>query len=94
MDDKLKQLIDRSVFKTLVLECKKGIYTDELYDIGEKIWREAQRDIIDKIEDFEKQERLLIITEDDRELLHGFDFTSQKHIDLKKKLMKFLDEHK
>ena len=94
MEEKLRRLIDESVFKTLVLEAKKGIYTDELYHIGEKIWKEAQKDLIEKIEDFEKQEKVLIITEDDKEMLHGFDYTSQKHIDFKKRFKSFLRESK
>ncbi len=90
MNKKLKNLIDTSVFELLILEGKKGIFTDELYRIGQKIWFEAQKDLVEKIKKFEKDEKLLIITEEDRELLHGFDYTQQSHIKAKSKLDEFL----
>lgn len=94
MEKKLKNLIDMKVFEILVLEGKKGIFTDELYSLGEKIWNEAQKDIIEKIQEFEKQEKILIITEEDRELLHGFDYTQQSHINAREKLKGFLNKSK
>lgn len=94
MEKKLKKLLDASVFKHLVLEGKQGIFTDELYMIGEKIWNEAQSDLIDKLLEFERQEKMIIITESDRNMLHGFDFTQVEHIEKKKKLKEFLNENK
>jgi len=93
-NNKLKKIIDMRVFEALVLEGKKGIFTDELYNIGEKIWQEAQRDLIEKIEQFEKDEKLLIVTESDRELLHGFDITQEEHIKAKLAFTEFLDKNK
>lgn len=94
MEKRLKNLIDMKVFELLVLEGKKGIFTDELYSLGEKIWSEAQKDLIEKIQEFEKQEKILIITEDDRELLHGFDYTQESHLKAREKLKGFLKESK
>ncbi len=78
------------VFRRVVLEGKEGIFTDELYKLGEHIWFEAQEDLINRIHEFEKENKILIITESDIEMLHGFDFTSEEHIKVKKRLREFL----
>ena len=92
MNKKLKNIIDTDVFKRIVLEGKEGIFTDELYKLGDTIWKEAQKDAIEKIKEFEKQEKIIIITEEDKELLHGFDFTQENHIKIKQKLKEYLNQ--
>ncbi len=93
MDKKLKEIIHASVFNKLVLEGKKGIFIDELYDIGDKVWKEAQKDIIEKLLEFEKNEGILIITTEDREMLHGYDFTQDAHIRARQHFKHFLRKH-
>lgn len=92
METKLKNLINQNIFDKLVLEGKKSINIDEIFRLGEIIWNEAQKDIINKLDQFEKDEKILIITEDDKELLHGFDYTQEKHIKAKEKLKEFLKQ--
>lgn len=94
MDEKLKRLIDDSIFSQLILEGKQGIFTDELYRIGEKVWIAAQKDVIEKLEQFEKDEKILIITESDRDMLHGFDFTQIEHLNKRENLKKMFEEYK
>jgi len=91
MNPKVISLIDTSVFQSLVMERKKGDFLlMNFIELVKKIWNEAQKDILTKLYEFEKQEKILIITDEDRELLHGFNFTQKSHIEAKKHLREFL----
>jgi len=94
MEEKLKKIIDVDVFRRIVLEGKEGIFTDELYALGKQIWKEAQKDLIEKIEVFEKENKILIITEDDRKLLHSLDKINPKHKIARERFKGFLKEKK
>ena len=80
------------VFHSLILEGKQGIFTDELYHIGERIWDEAQKEMIEKLLRYEREEKILIITKEDREILHGFDYTQKSHLDSRENFVGFLEK--
>lgn len=90
MEKKLQDLINTNMFEHIVLHGKRGIFTQELLKIGENIWKAAQDDILKKLDEFQENEQLIIITKKDWENLKKLNKTDKKHINLNQKFKEFI----